>query len=62
MSEPKLKCHCGKLALCKVNDKGFCGDHREQAVAAMKRLADGTKLGSKPADDRGAFYDRRRQA
>ena len=53
---------CPKTALCVVKTKGYCGDHRDQAVAAMRKLADGTKLGSKPADDRGAFYDRRRQA
>jgi len=35
-AEPTTCCLCGKPALYNVNCLGFCGRHREQAIAAKK--------------------------
>jgi hypothetical protein len=34
--QPKY-CHCGKVALYKVNGTGYCRDHKHEAVARRAR-------------------------
>lgn len=43
-----MLCHCGKTALYRVKDRGFCRKHKDDAFTMRRQALDASE--SKPAD------------